>query len=516
MIRGPGGTLWGANAVNGIINIITRPAAETQGVSVTAGAGSEDRAFGSVRYGGTSGALAYRAYFKAFDRAPEFHPDGNDYDGWRAGQGGARADWRLANGRSVTLQGDAYPGRLGERPSVSFYTPPFRELTNVRAPLSGGNVVARLSGTGPAREYRLQAYYDRTNRDEIPVGESRDTADIDFQQTLRGWNRNTLTWGAEYRVTSGRITALAPSAFMPSRRTDNLYTGFVNDEIAIVPGRWQVTLGSEVGHNDHTGFEIQPTARVAWTPDATNMVWSAITRAIRTPSRVETDYTTTSFVRDAGLPTFVRLTPDPGFVPEKLVAYELGYRLRPTDSMYVTVSSFYNDLQDTLSTELLTSFVERAPGEPVRLILPVQFANGLHGRSQGGEITADVRPTPWWRLTGNYSYLDVSMTKDPGGNDVSQERTYERMIPHHQVQAGASVDVSRWSIDWMFRYVSALPAGPVPAYAASDLRVAWQPIPQLELSVVGQDLFRDHHIEWATGDTIAIERSVYGRVAWRP
>ena len=513
VIRGPGGTLWGANAVNGIINIITKPAAETQGLLVDAGAGSEDRAFGSVRYGGSSGSLSYRGYFKAFDRGPEFHPDGNDYDGWRAGQGGFRADWHLSSRRSFTLQGDTYVGRLGERPTVSSYTSPFSQSTNVRAPLSGGNVIARLSGSGSKSDYRLQMYYDRTNRDEIPVGEARDTGDFDFQQTLRHWNRNTITWGAEYRVTSGRITAVAPSAFVPARRTDNLYTAFANDELSLVPGRLQLTVGSKVEHNDYSAFEIQPTARVAWTPDTANMLWAAITRAVRTPSRVETDYTTTSYVSGAAPPIFVRLMPNPDFMPEGLVAYQAGYRMRPMESIYVAVAGFYNDLQDTLSTELLNAFVEPGSGGPARLVLPVEFGNGLHGHSQGGEVTGDFRPVPWWRLTANYSYLDVSMTKDPGGNDVSQERTYEARIPHHQVQAGASVDISRWSADWMFRYVSALPAGPVPAYTASDVRVGWRLNPHVELSVVGQDLFHGHHLEWPN---IGIERSVYARITWRP
>ncbi len=488
IIRGPGGTLWGSNAVNGIINIVTKPARETQGLLVNAGAGSEERGFGSLRYGGSAGALTYRAYVKAFDRGPEFHPNGNDYDGWRAGQGGFRADWALANARSLTLEGDIYDGRLGERPTVALYTSPFSRTTDLDAALSGGSLLMRLGGnTGTSRDYQFQMYYDRTNRDEVPVSEDRDTFDLDFQQTLGRMRRNTITWGGGYRVTTGRIDAVAPAAFSPDRRTDNLFSAFAQDEVALVPNRWRLTLGTKLEHNAYSGFELQPTARLLWMADRANTLFGSVTRAVRTPSRVETDYTVTSLVSADSTPTFVRLLPNPSFEPEKLVAYELGYRTHPREPIYLTVSGFYNVLHDTLSTELLASFVEADPG-PARLILPVQFANGLHGRSYGAELTGDVRPTAWWRLTAGYSYLDVVMSKNAGSRDVSQERRYEGLIPHHQVQLGSSIDVQGgWSFDGFVRYVSELPAGSIPSYGTWNLRVGRRFAEGLDVSVIGQD-----------------------------
>jgi iron complex outermembrane receptor protein len=458
-----------------------------------------------------------RAYVKGFDRDSQFTLDRSEYDAWHLLQGGFRADWTLAGERSVTLQGDLYAGRLGQRAVTTTSVPPFSVTTARDAPVSGGNLLARWSGrVGAAADAQVQVYYDRTHRDERPVAETRDTFDLDFQQRQRGWGRHDVVWGLGYRISSGRITAVEPSAFDPADRTDALYSAFVQDDISLIPRRLRGIVGTKIEHNDYSGVEFQPTGRLVWTVNPSNTIVAAVTRAVRTPSRVETDYTTTS-VASPAVPSFVRLLPNPAFRPEEQISYELIYRTQPVSRAYVTASAFFNQLDDMLSTELFTAFVEREP-PPARLILPVSFLNGLHGNSHGVELTADVRPASWWRSTANYSYLRIQMTPDAGARDVSQQRRYEGLSPRHQVQVQTSLDLPRAvSLDWTWRYVSELPAGPVPAYATSNVRIAWRPRTGLEVALVGKDLHDERHSEWPTGGgaNVLIQRSVLATVAWR-
>ncbi len=517
IIRGPGGTLWGANAVNGIVNIVTKRSQDTQGALVSTTFGSAVRGPVGVRYGRTAGADGYfRVYAKASDREPQSHIGDANYDEFRMVQGGARGDWTFTRSRTLTLQGDAYAAELGQRFSVPLNTSPFTQTSDRRAPLSGGNMLGRWSAPAAGGEYQVQTYYDRTRRDERPVAETRDTFDVDFQHRRRMGQRHGVVWGAGYRVTSSRITALAPTAFFPPDRTDNLYTAFVQDDVTLAPERLRLVVGTKVERNAYSGFEIQPSARLMWTIDASNSLFSSVTRAVRTPSRVETDYTTASLANPA-VPAFVRLQPNPQFQVEELTAYEAGYRVRTIPSLYLTTSVFFNHHQNTVSTELLTPFAETTPAPP-RLILPVLFGNGLHGNTHGLEITGDVRPVPWLRWTANYSFLRAQMTRNPGGADVSQERRYEGLSPRHQIQVVSALDLPRRvSFDWAFRYVSKLPAGPVPSYATSSIRASWQPHSQLEVAVVGQNLHEPRHLEWPTGAgaNVQIGRSAHVSVVWR-
>lgn len=517
VIRGPGGTLWGANAVNGIVNIITKHSRDTHGLLMTGAVGNEITGPVGVRYGAAVGDTGQiRAYAKAVDRDPQFHAAGSEFDTWQMAQAGFRSDWSLQRSQALTVQGDLFTARLGQRYDVASFTPPYSSRHTREAPLGGGNLLARWSGPGAGGQFQLQSYYDRTRRQEEPVGETRQTFDLDFQHQRRFAGRHTLIWGTGYRLTSGRIESLATSHFEPPTRTDNLFTAFAQDEFQWRPDRLRLIVGTKVEHNAYSGFEIQPSARLLWSPNASDSVFVAVTRAVRTPSRVETDYSTVSLASPA-VPSFVQLQPNPGFLTEKLLAYELGYRVQPFSRMYATASAFFNQLDDVLSTELLTAVVETTPPPP-RLILPVTFANTLHGNSHGAEVTLDWRTTTWLRSTANYSYLRIQLTRDPGSQDVSQERRGEGQSPRHQVQAQASIDLpAGLQLDWMWRYLSELPAAGVAAYHTSNVRLGWQIVPGLELALVGRNLHEARHLEWPSGagGNVQVERSLYVTATWR-
>src|SRR6266481_5979548 len=350
VIRGPGGTIWGANAVNGVINIITKSAKDTRGMLVSTGGGNLDQGFANFRYGaGNNDSFNYRIYGKTFIRGPEFHSDRHQFDDWRMGQVGFRADWDLPKHDTVTLQGDLYNGDAGQRVGINSYSPPYMANVEQNVELGGGNLLGRWKRVlGEGSDIQLQTYYDRTNRKQANFAESRDTFDIDFVHRFALPFRQDFLWGAGVRLSSGNTTQVVPTlAFMPNHFTDKLYSAFVQDEVAVVPNKLSLTFGSKFLHNSYSGFEVEPGARVLWTPDPQQAVWAAITRAVRTPSRVEEDLQLTGlFVPDPL--TFYRVVGDRGFFSENLVGYETGYRSLVKPRFYVDIAAFYNNYNHLL------------------------------------------------------------------------------------------------------------------------------------------------------------------------
>jgi iron complex outermembrane receptor protein len=516
IVRGPGGLLWGANAVTGIINIITKRPEETPGLFLAASGGMSDRGLLEARYGGARGEdFHYRLYAKALSRDGQFHPSGANFDeAWRA-QAGGRAQWSLGGERTFTLQGDVYDSRMGQRTIVTSYTePPFRQVVDRDNLLAGGNVVALWEGpTRAGGSFRLQTFYDRTRRDEPTFKETRHTGDLDLQHAFRA-GRHDLVWGANYRVSAGAAATAGTLRFDPASRTDHLITAFIRDEITLAPDRWRVSFGTKVERNGYSGFEWQPSGRLIWTPSDAHTIVGSVARAVRTPSRVEQDFETGSLV--AATPTFIRVSPNPDFVSEKTIAAELGYRLRLSSRAFLAVSSFFNRLDDVLSTELGAGFVETDP-PPARVILPLVFGNTLHGQSYGLETNADVHFGTRARWTASYSFLRVELTKDPGSLDISQEFRGEGIAPRHMASMTWSIDLPRrWFVDWSLRYVSRLRALGVPAYATSDVRLGWMPRGDLELSIVGRNLHERRHLEFEAGavGNSEIQRAVVVRIAW--
>jgi iron complex outermembrane recepter protein len=477
VVRGPGGALWGANAVNGVINIITRSAKETQGGLVTAGGGSEERGFGSVRYGGRIGPKAhYRVYGKYFDRDASFRAAGGDRDMWHMGQSGFRSDWALSGTDALTVQGDLYRGRAGQNAAAESYSNLF-----------GANVLSRWTRSfDETSSISLQAYYDRTDRHDPGLIERRNTGDIDFQHRFPLPGRQELTWGAGYRATADQTEGSSFTFFDPPNKVLQTYSLFLQDVIQVIPNRLSTILGSKFENNDYSGLEWQPSARIVGMVTDRQTLWAAVSRAVRTPSRLERDLSVSG------------LADGSGFDSEKVIAYEAGYRATPVSWLSYDLAGYYNDHHDLLSLE---------PGTPIRL------ANGMKGYSQGIGLSTTAQALSWWRLRVAYTLLDLNLRRKNGSGDPVTEAGTEGASPQHIVVLHSLMNLpGNVEVDPLVRYVSALPAQNTPEYKEMDLRIAWKPVSGLEVSVVGQNLFHRRHREF--GQAFEVQRGVYGKVSW--
>jgi iron complex outermembrane receptor protein len=516
VIRGPGGTVWGSNAVNGVINIITKSAEATRGMLASVGGGNLDQGFANFRYGsGNGGNFSYRFYGKAFTRGPQFHADNRNFDDWRMGQGGFRTDWNLHDHDTLTIQGDLYTGVTGNSLGVSNYTPPSISIIDQNAEVSGGNVMARWqrvlpSGTG----FQLQAYYDRTDREDINFSEVRNTGDVDFVYN-RQWGRQKLIGGLGARFSASDTSQVVSTvAFLPGYFLEKNYSAFAQTEIAVLTDRLWLTVGSKFLNKTASGFEYQPSVRVLWAITPSQSLWSSVARAVRTPSRVEEHLRFTALFLPT-LPAYIRLIGDGGFTPEELLGYELGYRISVGSTLLVDAAAFYNDYDDLLSVEANIPFVEIDPPS-FRVILPVLERNGIAGSTTGAEVAPTWAPTNTWRVKGSYSFLRINMASKIGSIDGSTARSLEGSSPRHRVVAQSLLDLpAGLNLDVTYRYVSALPALAVKAYSTGDVRFGWN-AGRFELSVAGQNLFQPHHSEFAgnPGPLVGVKRSVYGKLTW--
>ncbi len=398
VVRGPGGTIWGPNAVNGVINIITKPAKDTRGTFVSMGSGNEDQGFVNARYGGGNDkGFDYRFYGKGFTDGPEYHLNHDNYDDWRSVQGGFRMDWTNTRDGNFTVQGDIYDEEAGEVTNLVSYTAPYSVNVYSNALLSGGNILGRWSRTfSDSNDIQVQVYYDRTNRHEANLGELRNTFDVDFLQRLRLPARNHLTWGLGARIDPVKdIEVVTGLTFVPDNRTDYLLTGFVQDEIGLVDKRLTLTLGTKLLQTNFLhGVGLEPSARLAWTPNEKNTVWAAYTHALRTPSDVEENFFLSGFVGNEAtgspdrpgptIPYMARFDANTRFSPEQMNGYELGYRQLAGKRFVYSIASFYNHYHDLFDEEFTgPTYLETTdpPGVtipvPVHFLLPAQFGNGL-------------------------------------------------------------------------------------------------------------------------------------------
>jgi iron complex outermembrane receptor protein len=486
-------------------------------VLATAGGGNIDQGNVGARYGGGNGnGLDYRVYGKAFTRGPEFHPDGKQFDDWRMGQGGFRLDWDSGRRDSVTLQGDLYDGLTGQRSSISSYTAPFAVNAEGNVEVSGGNVLAKWRRAfADGSDVQVQSYYNYTHRLELGFGEDRHTFDVDFIHHLKAGARNDVIWGLGANVaTSDTIQTVSTVVFVPAQQTDRFASAFAQDQIALVPNRLFVTLGSKLLNNNYTGTELEPNARLLWTPSIGQSIWVAATRAVRTPSDIEENVQLTQFIIPG---VYLRLQGNPAFVSEKLNGYEAGYRGLFGPNVSMDVAIFYNNYNDVFSAELGGLKLETTPG-PAHLVAPLVFGNGLVGNTSGFELNSAWTPVSQWRVNGSYSFLHMDMGTKATSVDTTSAAMDNGSSPHHQVVVRSALNLPwRLEFDQTYRYVSALSALSIDAYHTADLRGSWHANDSLELSLVGQNLLQPHHVEF-NGDPatlVGIDRSVYVKATWR-
>lgn len=528
VIRGPGATLWGANAVNGVINIITRQAKNTQGTLMTAGAGTEEQGFGSVRYGGNlSEEGYYRAYAKYDNRDGGVYASGDDAaDQWHKAQGGFRTDWDGRPNTQFTFQGDIYEGDGGETVEMKSLTPPYTRDADQDIDFSGVNLLARCTHTlSETSNLTLQLYYDRAKRMSTVLGLTQDTYDIDFQHQFHLGKAHDIVLGCGYRLVRDEIDNTFLTSFYPESRNDSLYSAFVQDDITLIEDYLWFTLGSKFEHNDYTGFEYQPSCRILWTPAEHHSVWTAVSRAVRTPCRAEDDIRINSVILPAGslLPAFSgpgvgALIGNRDFESEDLMACELGYRVVPADKLSFDFAAFYNQYDDLRTLEQGAPYLETTPLPP-HLVIPYYARNKMDGETYGVEVAADWDVFEWWRLRVAYTWLQMQLHLDKDSRDTASESA-EGDSPHNQVSVRSSLRLANdIELDIWLRYVDNLPNQQVGKYITLDTRVGWKPSEALELSVVGQNLLDSQHQEFVPEiiDTTPteVERSVYAKMTWR-
>ncbi|MEE9337359.1 MAG: TonB-dependent receptor [Methylococcaceae bacterium] len=519
VIRGPGATLWGANAVNGVINIITKHSADTQGGLLASGFGSEEQGFGALRYGTKLSAdTSARLYVKGFNRDESTTQLGDRAgDDWDKVQGGFRVDSQLSLQDSLTVQGDVYSSDINQKTTLPTVSPPYQKTFDENIDSFGGNLLMRHQHTfSSTSDYSLQVFYDFYERDEFFLKESRHSLDVDFQHRFGLLEWNDVVWGLGYRYNHDDFVSSTFATISPLSRNDQLFSAFVQDEITLIDDTLWLTVGSKIEHNDYSGFEVQPTARLIWKPHQQHRLWGGVSRAVRTPSRLEHNSTFLQRVipaQSATMPAIaIRLDQSNILNSEEVISYEVGYRTTFIDNVSIDFTAFYNDYDELRSGDLanpifMGSYVE----------VPIIVSNNNSGHTYGFEIATVWQMLDWWRWDANYNLLKTGF---------SQQDAVDQLGSSPQQRVSLRSVISPWQdvdVDLLFRYVdenvvaSSFGTAFIKDYVSLDIRLAWRPIKGVELSLVGQNLLAEQHLEYRQENFVqdtSIDRGVYGKLVW--
>lgn len=530
VIRGPNAAVWGANAVNGVINIITKKAADTQGALFSGGGGSFERGFAGARYGGKiNDDTHYRFYVKGFTRDHMKTVTGeNANDAWHQARGG----FRLDHTRGIdlfTVQGDIFYNAFGDRLDKSQLSAPVIQAETARGHNEGGNIRLRWDRKFSEKStIMLQTYYDRVDYRLLTSSIfSAESFDIDLQHRFPLFDKHDVTWGANYRLYHNKVSDTELISFSPREQTNHLASAYIRDEITVLPERLRLNLGSRFDHNDFTGMEIQPNARLMWTPDNQNSIWMAVSRAVRTPSRAENDIQLNTRTLGAipGLsallpfPVLAQLNGASNFNSEKLIAYEIGYRHQFSPQASIDISAFYNDYSQL--RDLSVGLPLFHASFPPHLILPVGLTNKASGHTHGVETSIEWKPNDKWRLQSSYSYLNMHIHSDSPLRRIDPTTgSADKVSPQHQVSVRSNYDLSeKLQFNLWLRYVSSVDFYRIPSYLTMDAKLVHRPLKNVELFVVGQNLFSQNHREFSAdflpSFPVYIPRGVYAGAEWR-
>ncbi len=529
IVRGPGASVWGANAVNGVINILTKSAVDTHGGFVGGGGGSTEQGFGTLRFGGSAGDdVFYRFYAKGFARDETFATVGDPNDAWWSGSGGMRLDWRSSEQDAAALDVGYLRSVAGRRDERAQLAAPFSFLNLEDEITDAGHVLGRWTRQSDEdNSWSVQVYGDRIARlaDNLPVRLRVDTYDVDFQQQLRLGERQKIVYGAGYRYidtfisASGRDDGFALT-FAPADAQFNLFSLFLQDQIALAPERLELTLGSKFEHNEFTGFEVQPTVRLLWTPSPRHSIWAAASRAVRTPNLSENAGSATLLPGGSPL-IYPRTIPNRNFDAEELLAYELGFRVQATTTLAADLALFYHDYESLRASVPGATFTDPS-GATIR---PLQVQNALTGETFGAELSVQWHPLESWRMHFAYTRLKMDLHRRAGL--AASAEAAEGQSPRHQVYLQSAWDLhGSVELDLIGRFVDDLegfnPGGArntIAAYYSLDARVAWHSLENLTLEIVGQNLLDPQHPEFGTSSRVMApiaepRRGVYGKVTW--
>lgn len=521
VIRGPGSAAWGSNAVNGVINIITRCAGDTQGQLVSARAGTLDRARVAARHGGKIAGQPYRIYVQGLRREGFAGSARFDDDAWKRIQAGFRSDLALGGDDAVRLSGDVYDGS-NQQPNQITFSPETEDVFGVNLNAAWDHRLSEES------QFTLSAYFDRRARRSDSADLKVDTVDVAFQHRL-GWGvsgfggRHELMWGLGYRRIMDEIEDRPGVQFRPSDEDFSLKTAFVRNEFRFLDDRVRVIAGARFEDNDFTGLEVQPSARVLWTPDERLSLWGAVSGAVHLPSRANRAVITSTRVPESSnpfspVPLVIRGIANPDTDSTRAVFYELGARGRLGDSLNWDVSVFRAEYDDVVETVALGTAFDPAAGA---VVSSLGGDNSGSASSTGLELSLTFRPAESVRVQTAYTYLDID-AKGTAPLGISRAPAIEGRSPRHQLSVRPSFNLSRRTdLDLWFRYVDELQnptIGRVESYLTMDARLAWRPVDGLELSIVGQNLFDSERIEFGADEfnrhATAIERAGYVQLRW--